>query len=129
MFESLNEKNIDLYAAKMYSNPQCISTEEYYDDIKRIKYLKRLFNRYLISGELKERLVLNHIIVFYNVFSIEAATRILFLKLNEDMYPILKTFLVYLGYMPDIIYGIDGRNIISSDIAIVGYIADILRKI
>ena len=66
MFESLNENNIDLYAAKMYSNPQCISIEEFHEDMKRIKYLKRLFNRYLSAGELKERLVLNHIIVFYN---------------------------------------------------------------
>lgn len=129
MFESLNENNIDLYAAKMYSNPQCISLEEFNEDMKRIKYLKRLFNRYLTAGELKERLVLNHIIVFYNVFEIEAATRILFLKLSEDMYPILKTFLVYLRYMPDVVQGINDKNVISSDIEVIGDIADILRNI
>lgn len=129
MFESLNEDNIDLYAAKMYSNPQCISLEEFNEDMKRIKYLKRLFNRYLTAGELKERLVLNHIIVFYNVFEVEAATRILFLKLSEDMYPILKTFLVYLRYMPDVVQGINDKNVISSDIEVIGDIADILRNI
>ena len=129
MFESLNDKNIDLYTAKMYENPQCISTEEFYDDMKRIKYLKRLFNRYLTAGELKERLVLNHIIVFYNVFSVEAATRILFLKLDEGMYPILKTFLIFLGYMPEVVYGIRDENIISSDIAIDNHIVNTLRKI
>ena len=129
MFESLNENNIDLYAAKMYSNPQCISLEEFNEDMKRIKYLKRLFNRYLTAGELKERLVLNHIIVFYNVFEVEAATRILFLKLSEDMYPILKTFLVYLRYMPDVVQGINDKNVISSDIEVIGDIADILRNI
>ncbi len=129
MFVSLNEDNIDLYAAKMYSNPQCISLEEFNEDMKRIKYLKRLFNRYLTAGELKERLVLNHIIVFYNVFEIEAATRILFLKLSEDMYPILKTFLVYLRYMPDVVRGINDKNVISSDIEVIGDIADILRNI
>ena len=111
MFESLNEKNIDLYTAKMYENPQCISTEEFYDDMKRIKYLKRLFNRYLTVGELKERLVLNHIIIFYNVFPIEAATRILFLKLDEGMYSTLKTFLIFLGYMPEVVYGIRNKTL------------------
>ena len=129
MFESLNEKNIDLYTAKMYENPQCISTEEFYDDMKRIKYLKRLFNRYLTAGELKERLVLNHIIVFYNVFSVEAATRILFLKLDKGMYSILKTFLIFLGYMPEVVYGIRDKDIISSNISIDFNIANTLREI
>ena len=129
MFELLNDKNIDLYTAKMYENPQCISTEEFYDDMKRIKYLKRLFNRYLTAGELKERLVLNHIIVFYNVFSVEAATRILFLKLDEGMYPTLKTFLIFLGYMPEVVYGIRDKDIISSNISIDFNIANTLREI
>jgi hypothetical protein len=129
MFESLNEKNIDLYAAKMYSNPQCISVEEFHDDMKRIKYIKRLFNRYNGTGEIKERLLLNHIVIFYNVFSVEAATRILFCKLDNNLYSILKTFLVYFGYMPERVFGINGSDILSSDIAIDNKIAQLLRKI
>ena len=129
MFESLNEKNVDLYAAKMYSNPQCISIEEFHDDMKRIKYIKRLFNRYNGTGEIKERLILNHIVIFYNVFSVEAATRILLCKLDKELYPILKTFLVYFGYMPERVFGINGCDIISSDITIDNKIAQLLRKI
>lgn len=129
MFESLNEKNIELYAAKMYSNPQCISIEEFHDDMKRIKYIKRLFNRYSGTGEIKERLILNHIVIFYNVFSVESATRILFCKLDKKLYPILKTFLVYFGYMPERVFGINGSDIISSDITIDNKIAQLLREI
>ena len=129
MFESLNEKNIELYAAKMYSNSQCISIEEFHDDMKRIKYIKRLFNRYSGTGEIKERLILNHIVIFYNVFSVESATRILFCKLDKNLHSILKTFLVYFGYMPERVFGINGCDIISSDIAIDNKIAQILRKI
>ena len=129
MFESLNEKNIDLYAAKMYSNPQCISIEEFHDDMKRIKYIKRLFNRYNGTEEIKERLILNHIVIFYNVFSVESATRILFCKLDKNLHSILKTFLVYFGYMPERVFGINGCDIISSDIAIDNKIAQLLRKI
>lgn len=129
MFEVLTDKNVELYASKMYHNPQCTSVEEFEDDMKRIKYLKRLFNRYLLYDELKERLILNHVIVFYNVFAPEAATRILFLKIDEKFHSVLKTFLVYLNYMPDVIQGIKGNNIISSEIPIESYIAKELRKI
>ena len=80
MFDDLTDKNIELYMMKYYENPQCLDLEEYNDDIKRIKYIKRLFNRYENTGDLKERLILNHIIVLYNVYDIEVATRILFFK-------------------------------------------------
>ncbi len=129
MFETLNEKNIDLYAAKMYSNPQCISIEEFHDDMKRIKYIKRLFNRYVGTGEIKDRLILNHIVIFYNVFSVEAGTRILFCKLDKKLYSALKTFLVYFGYMPERVFGINGFDIISSDISIDVKTAQLLREI
>jgi hypothetical protein len=85
---------------KHYENSQCIGIEEFYDDLNRIKYLKRLFKKYLVSGSLKERLILNHIIIFYNVFSMESATRLLFFKIEEEFHSILKTFLVYLKYLP-----------------------------
>ena len=83
-FDDLNEKNFLLYAMKYYDNPQCVEVEEFNDDLKKIKYIKRLFNQYALEGVLKERLLLNHIIVFYNVFSVEAATRILFYKLDLE---------------------------------------------
>jgi hypothetical protein len=100
---------------------------EFEGDLKRTKYLKKLFRRYKISKDLKERLILNHLILLYNVFEVESATRILFYKIDERDYDILKTFLLYLNYMPDKIDGIKGKNINSSDILIDMDIADILR--
>ena len=94
-FDDLNGKNFLLYAMQHYDNPQCVEVEEFNDDLKKIKYIKRLFNQYITEGVLKEGLLLNHIIVFYNVFSVEAATRILFYKLEEEFWPMLKTFLFY----------------------------------
>lgn len=99
-FSILTEKNILMYAIKNYDNSQCIDIEEFYQDFKKIKYLKRLFRRYTKNGILKERLILNHLIVFYNVFFHDAATRILFFKIEKLEHPILKTFLAYLQFMP-----------------------------
>ena len=127
IFDDLNEKNFLLYAMKEYDNPQCVQVEEFYDDLKKVKYIKRLFNQYLNEGVLKERLLLNHIIVFYNVFPVRSATRILFLKIEEEFWPILKTFLVYLSYMPEIIDSINGRAIISDDIQLEQGVVDRLR--
>jgi len=127
IFDDLNEKNFLLYAMKEYDNPQCVQVEEFYDDLKKVKYIKRLFNQYLNEGVLKERLLLNHIIVFYNVFPVRSATRILFLKIEEEFWPILKTFLVYLSYMPEIIDPINGRAIISDDIQLNQGVVDRLR--
>lgn len=128
MFDDLTEDNFILYAMKAYSSPHCIMSE-FESDLKRTKYLKRLFRRYKITKGLKERLILNHIILLYNVFSAEAATRILFFRIDEKDYDILKTFLIYLNYMPDKVKGINGKDIISSDILIDMNVADILRKI
>ena len=127
VFDDLNEKNFLLYAMKEYNNPQCVQVEEFYDDLKKVKYIKRLFNQYLNEGVLKERLLLNHIIVFYNVFPVRSATRILFLKIEEEFWPILKTFLVYLSYMPEIIDSINGRTILSADIQLDQGVVDRLR--
>jgi len=127
IFDDLNEKNFLLYAMKEYDNPQCVQVEEFYDDLKKVKYIKRLFNQYLNEGVLKERLLLNHIIVFYNVFPVRSATRILFLKIEEEFWPILKTFLVYLSYMPEIIDSINGRVILSDDIQLDQGVVDRLR--
>ena len=127
IFDDLNEKNFLLFAMKEYDNPQCVQVEEFYDDLKKVKYIKRLFNQYLNDGVLKERLLLNHIIVFYNVFPVRSATRILFLKIEEEFWPILKTFLVYLSYMPEIIDSINGRAILSDDIQLDQGVVDKLR--
>ena len=127
-FNDLNEKNFLLYAMQHYENPQCVEVEEFNDDLKKIKYIKRLFNQYAIEGVLKERLLLNHIIVFYNVFSVEAATRILFYKLEEDVWPMLKTFLFYLNFLPDKIESINGRTILTTEIPMDQGIVDSLRK-
>ena len=128
MFDDLNEDNFLMYAMKAYTSPHYVMSE-FESDLKRTKYLKRLFRRYKITKSLKERLVLNHLILLYNVFGAEPATRILFFRIDESDYDVLKTFLIYLNYMPDIVKGINGKNIISSDILLDMNVAEILRKI
>jgi len=115
--ETLSEVNFLLYAARHYENPQCYDTIEFYDDLKRIKYIRRLFNIYQESGELKERLILNHIIILYNVFGVIPATRMLFFKLYEHKEQ-LKPFLVFLNFMPLSIINItlQGITLKSTDI-------------
>lgn len=90
-----------LFAAKSYNNPQCMTEEEFQEDLQRFKYLKRLFNRYETNGELTERLILNHLIVIYNVFGIREANHMMFYKIEEKNWSVLKTFLVYLNYLPE----------------------------
>ena len=101
MKQPLNDDNIVYFAMKNYSNPSCKNIEEFQEDFNRIKYVKRLFNRYEQSGVLRERLILNHIITIYNVFGVDASSRMLFNRLDERQYSILKTFLVYLNYCPE----------------------------
>ena len=128
-FDDLNEKNFLLYAMKEYNNPQCVDVDEFNDDLKKIKYIKRLLNQYISEGNLKERLLLNHIIVFFNVFTTKAATRILFYKMEEEFWPMLKTFLFYLNYMPeDRVESINGREILVTDIPMDQRIIDSLRQ-
>ena len=128
MFDDLNDENFMMYAMKCYNSPNCIMSE-FEGDLKRTKYLKRLFRRYKTTKTLKERLILNHIILIYNVFGVEGATRILFYRVDEKDYDVLKTFLLYLNFMPDRIKSIKGKEIISSDIKVDMHIADMLRKI
>ena len=96
---------------------------------KRIKYIKRLVSKYKQTQDLKERLILNHIIVLSNVFGVEPCVRMLFYKIDKTDYSILKTFLLFLNYMPNIVRGIRGKDILSSDIIVDMTIANILRKI
>ena len=128
-FSILTNDNIVLYAMKYYDNPACHSVHEFNEDFDRVKYIKRLFKRYQMKGVLKERLILNHIIIIYNVFGVEAATKILFYRLESDLWPILKTFLIFLNFMPDRLSGIMPNDIISSDIPLDSRLIDCLRRI
>ena len=129
IFDDLNDDNFHMYAMKEYNDIQCTDIEEFYDDLKKIKYIKRLFNIYKNNGQLKERLILNHLIIFYNVFSVEAGTRILFYKIEETFWPMLKTFLIFLDRMPEKIESIRGSTLKASDIKLDEGIVTRLRSI
>ena len=128
MLDNLNDDNILIYAMKCYKSPHYIISE-FEGDMKRTKYLKRLFRRYKNGGSIKERLILNHIILLNNVFGPEATTRILFYKIEERDYDVLKTFLCYLNIMPEIVVGINGKNLSSYEIPMDGNVAELLIKI
>ena len=127
-FDNLNDDNVMLYAIKAYDKPNCIMSE-FSEDMKRFNYLKRLFRRYRKHNELRERLVLNHLVVLNNVFGVEVTTRLLFYEMSPNDYPQLKTYLLFLSCMPDVIVGIQGKNILSSSIEVNMEIADVLRTL
>ncbi len=128
MFENLTDDNVLLFAIKAYDKPNCILSE-FNDDFKRINYLNRLFNRYENFNEIRERLIINHLIILRNVFGSESLVRILFLKVCKRHYSILKTYLLFLQIMPDKIKGINGITIISSDIPVDMKIVKVLREL
>jgi hypothetical protein len=128
MLDDLNDDNFMIYAMKCYDSPNCVMSE-FEGDIKRTKYLKRLFRRYKVTKSLKERLILNHIILLNNVFGPEPTARILFYRIDERDYDILKTFLLYLNILPNVVHGIKGKTIHTADIPVDMNIAEILRKI
>ena len=99
IIDELTEKNLILFAAQNYRKPNFSDIEEFYQDLKRFKYVKRLINRYLDHGELAERLILNHIIIICNSFGIPNSLKIFELKLNDKHWPIIKPFLIYLKYI------------------------------
>jgi hypothetical protein len=127
-FENLTNDNIMLYLVKAYDKPNCIMSE-FSDDMKRFNYLKRLFQRYRKYDELREQLVLNHLVVIYNVFGPEVAARALFFKVSKEDYSALKTYMLFLNMMPEKVRGIKGQDIISSDIPVDMRIAKALRQI
>ena len=122
----IDDDNFILFAAKHYDNPQCYDSEEFYDDLKRFKYLKRLFGKYEESGELRERLILNHLIILYNVFG-DVTTKMLFYKL-EEYYSYLLPFMVLLHRLPDKV-SIGNITVYTSDITMDMHIVEVLRKI
>ena len=101
MYEKLTKDNIVMYAIRHYDNPSCSGMDEFYDDMKRFKYIKRLIRKYKDTGVLKERLILNHIIVINNLFGPEAASTLLFFKIEQEFWSCLKPFLEFLSVMPE----------------------------
>ncbi len=100
-FKNLTHENINMFAIKHYDNPTCVDEQEFLDDMRRFKYLKRLFRKYDTSKEFKSRLIINHIIILANVFGVDAATTLLFFKIDKQHWSILKTILIFLDYMPE----------------------------
>jgi len=120
LFDDLNDDNFVLFASRHYDNPQCLSVDEFYNDVQRFKYLKRLFRRYTQNNDLQERLILNHLVVLYNVFGIRAANRMMFYKMEDEYLSVIKTFLVYLSYLPEDEY---------VEIPLDWHIVEVLRKL
>ena len=99
-FDELNEDNYILFAIKYYENPQSVTMEDFESDLKRIRYIKRLLKRYKNTGELKTHLVLNHLIILFNVFN-DAAVPLLFYNLESELWPSIKSFLIFLNRLPE----------------------------
>jgi hypothetical protein len=119
MIYELTEDNFVLYAMKNYDNPSCKGLSEFKDDLKRFSYLKRLFRKYRAGSGLKERLIINHIVIITNLFGVKASSDMLFFKIDEKHWPQLKSFLIYLNMMPP------DNMLIQQDEAVL----DSLRKI
>jgi hypothetical protein len=99
-FDELNENNYILFAIKYYENPQSVTMEDFESDLKRIRYVKRLLKRYKNTGELKTHLILNHLIILFNVFN-DAAVPLLFYNLEKELWPSIKSFLIFLNRLPE----------------------------
>jgi hypothetical protein len=129
MFDTLHDGNVILFGAKHYNNPQCLDTVEFLEDMNRFKYVKRLVKKYIDRGELRERLILNHLVIIYNIFQKDAATRILFWRL-QGYESQLKPFLIFLSFLPEHVYGIglEGRTINTVDYPLDNTIVAALRK-
>jgi len=128
MFENLTEENVVLYAAKQYHKPNMVLSE-LEEDYSRILYIKRLLTKYYSSGVLKDRLILNHLTVIYNVFGIECATRILFLKLEEKDHKVIAPFLLLLNFLPSKVSGINGKDYQTDEIELDEGAVKCLREI
>jgi hypothetical protein len=129
VYENLNHDNFLIYAAKHYDNPQCHTTEEFIEDLRRIKYIKKLITRYIETGDLKERLILNHLIILSNVYKADILVRILFLKMRNE-FKYIKPFLILLNLLPEKIFNIGKEQLVHTDmIPMDQTIVEVLRKI
>jgi len=100
IFNELNEDNFLLFAIKHYENPQAVTKEDFEKDLNHFKYIKRLLKRYKNTGELKTHLLLNHFIILYNIFG-EATTPMLFFKIENPLWPSMKSFIIFLNKLPE----------------------------
>jgi len=128
MFKNLTDDNYILYAAKVYDKPNAVMSE-FDEDLSRILYIKRLLTKYYSSGCLKERLIMNHLVILLNCFGVEATSRMLFLKMEDRDLEVIKPFLIFLSSMPDVVYGINGKDIKTSDIPLDQEVVKCLRNI
>lgn len=129
MISELTEDTFIMYALQNYDNPGCVGMKEFMDDLKRFKYIKRLLRKHDIGKELRERLILNHIIILGNLFGVEPTTKMLFFKIEEKFWPQLKAFLTFLNYMPIKVIVSKNVEILEHDIPIDEDILNILKKI
>lgn len=129
MHENLTNETFVLYCAKNYNNKQSAQTSEFIEDLHRIKYIKKLLTRYETTGDLRERLILNHIVVLNNVFGPFVTVRILYFKLQKQ-FKYIKPFLILLNILPDKLHNINNIKVIDlNEIEMDSYIVDVLRKI
>jgi hypothetical protein len=119
-------ENFVQYAIKSYENPHVTTVEEFQKDVDKFSHINKLFHRYYVKNELNARLILNHVIILYNVFKTDACTQMIFYKTKPEYWSGIKTYLTYLNYMPEYVSSIDTKD---SDIPIDNHIADELRKI
>ena len=130
MINYVSDENFMLYAARHYDNPSCATEAEFLSNLNRIKFILKMFKRYEKDGVINERLLLNHIILLYNVFAPDAATKMLVFRLSNYLH-MLKPFLILLNYWPEKIenVGAIGMHVVGSDIPLDDVIVDLLRKI
>lgn len=129
MYDKLTDSNFIMFAMKHYDNVQCCSIDEFNEDISRFKYIKKLITRYINTGELQDRLILNHLIVLNNVFGATPLTRMLFLKLDKHLMYI-KPFLIHMSILPDKVYAVGKHKVIETDlIPMDKTIIDALRRV
>lgn len=125
----LNDGNFLIYCAKHYDRPHILQSE-FEDDLRRIKYVKRLLRKYRQTGEFKERLILNHVIILANVFGVQPSVNMLFFKVDQEDYPLLKTILIFLNYLPKhLTVTFNKYYVRQEEIPVDLAIADILRNI
>ena len=128
-YDVLTNKNFLLYCAKAYDNPHCSGFDEFLNDIRRIKHIKKLITRYEKTGEFKDRLILNHIIVLNNVFEPEATVKIIWLKMHKYL-KYIKPFLIMLNILPIVIQDVEKKGpIYTDDIPMEQFVIDRLREL
>jgi len=128
LVDNLTDENFIIFCSKAYDDSSALSDEEFFDDLSRLKNIRKLLNRYKTTGEINERLILNHLIILSNVFSRDILVKIVWLKLY-DFLPIIKPFMIALGLLPVVVYKVNGKDYLTDDVEMDESIIKILRKI